>query len=153
MLSWSQLLWIILLASCAALVIQSLAANLGVVTGLYFLRPFILCCHASEICSFLMFSLNALVFNVLCRKAFSWALSKGIPESPKFYFVDSCWNSHSCMRHSWRLDSRNNFIAYACFSWKSKISPLTCKRTLSLGYLPCLISGRHYCKFEPKTCT
>lgn len=32
-----QLLWIILLASCAALVIQSLAANLGVVTGLLFL--------------------------------------------------------------------------------------------------------------------
>lgn len=29
-----QLLWIILLASCAALVIQSLAANLGVVTGM-----------------------------------------------------------------------------------------------------------------------
>lgn len=28
-----QLLWIILVASCAALVIQSLAANLGVVTG------------------------------------------------------------------------------------------------------------------------
>ena len=30
---FSQLLWIILLASCAALIIQSLAANLGVVTG------------------------------------------------------------------------------------------------------------------------
>lgn len=29
-----QLLWIILVASCAALVIQSLAANLGLVTGL-----------------------------------------------------------------------------------------------------------------------
>jgi manganese transport protein len=28
-----QLLWIILVASCAALVIQSMAANLGVVTG------------------------------------------------------------------------------------------------------------------------
>jgi len=28
-----ELLWIILVASCAALVIQSLAANLGVVTG------------------------------------------------------------------------------------------------------------------------
>lgn len=29
-----QLLWIILVASCAALIIQSLAANLGVVTGM-----------------------------------------------------------------------------------------------------------------------
>lgn len=28
-----QLLWIIVIASCAALLIQSLAANLGVVTG------------------------------------------------------------------------------------------------------------------------
>ena len=32
----SQLLWIILVASCAALIIQSLAARLGVVTGWYF---------------------------------------------------------------------------------------------------------------------
>lgn len=31
-----QLLWIILVASCAALIIQSLAARLGVVTGWYF---------------------------------------------------------------------------------------------------------------------
>jgi Mn2+/Fe2+ NRAMP family transporter len=35
----SQLLWIILVASCAALIIQSLAARLGVVTGWY-LYPF-----------------------------------------------------------------------------------------------------------------
>ncbi|RDX74250.1 Metal transporter Nramp6, partial [Mucuna pruriens] len=32
-ISYSHLLWIILVASCAALVIQSMAANLGVVTG------------------------------------------------------------------------------------------------------------------------
>lgn len=35
-LSFLQLLWIILVASCSALVIQSLAANLGVVTGIYY---------------------------------------------------------------------------------------------------------------------
>lgn len=33
---FSQLLWIILVASCAALVIQTMAANLGVVTGTWF---------------------------------------------------------------------------------------------------------------------
>lgn len=45
-----QLLWIILVASCAALIIQSLAARLGVVTGWYFmfvnlLHPSILPCE------------------------------------------------------------------------------------------------------------
>jgi hypothetical protein len=43
-----QLLWIILVASCAALIIQSLAARLGVVTGLVFLPlrylSLLICC-------------------------------------------------------------------------------------------------------------
>lgn len=64
-----QLLWIILVASCAALIIQSLAANLGVVTGIdifihllllniftQFFDPYLKCCflivgkHLAEHC-------------------------------------------------------------------------------------------------------
>lgn len=104
-----QLLWIILLASCAALVIQSLAANLGVVTGLLFLWLFI----------FLLVSKsNIVLYDVMlcfCRKASSWALSTGVSKDPELYFVVSRWNCCSRMWHSGRLGSLHHINVVCLF--------------------------------------